>query len=782
MTDFLDISNIRYFSVYDKETKKLKYSKYNFNFDLYKKDFNLENETKLKIFDHFLIANDTAYFIEPDYLNKGDKTPSYLKPNTLKDKFVKYFTPMTNVIINYHNKYAYSVHPNYMFVQDPPDYISVPKLVSQQFDLIFYKDNQLRRLQDYYYSDDLGIYTKYNFNFDLFSIDFNVYGNKLVVFTDFISRVLYSAGAILGTYGYGIPYGFRKYFIQSPNLNDYMNKYGTTSIYKNLAYKNEYSIDYKDYALKENLGDISIEYAKENYIRKGQFTQVELKFIEEPLNLLEENINSICTIYASNGTASGFLYKNRNDESDTNIYVVTVSHVFSQSNLSTFYASFTINDNSRNNLSTTALFKVIGRDKFADICLGVYDPELPYNQSFKPDLSIYKRLTINLEPSYKIGDNLYTCGNLGTLDNKSLIKGSIIDPKYSGSFNVGATYVPESLLIDIDGKKGLSGSPIFLEKDDTKVIGMMVGTTKDRFYSISLTSFYLENLVTNIIYLYLYAETFYKDDPLNFELFTSRAVKRRWLGCKTSYFSRDKSKGSLESLPITGGLILHDFILGFDYIKKDFIYDSISLQEKNVIKLDGPLLNSKIYNRFIETGKNPIVLKSITFQQGLIGQFAKYEFGKFGNQDGYYNFTYGLLPLGNKKVPKSSNASNSYVPLLGKIYFEYYYFNGISWNLEKEVLNDESEDFYTVYTDNLGNRLYETKWSYPVILYNYDKSFINIIHDNTSNEELVSTPFGRMSTPFGGMSTPFGGMSTPFGGMSTPFGGMSTPFGGMSNK
>jgi len=39
MADTNKISDIRYFNVYDSNTKKLKYSKYNFNFELYKKDF-----------------------------------------------------------------------------------------------------------------------------------------------------------------------------------------------------------------------------------------------------------------------------------------------------------------------------------------------------------------------------------------------------------------------------------------------------------------------------------------------------------------------------------------------------------------------------------------------------------------------------------------------------------------------------------------------------------------------------------------------------------------------
>lgn len=39
MADTNKISDIRYFNVYDSNIKKLKYSKYNFNFELYKKDF-----------------------------------------------------------------------------------------------------------------------------------------------------------------------------------------------------------------------------------------------------------------------------------------------------------------------------------------------------------------------------------------------------------------------------------------------------------------------------------------------------------------------------------------------------------------------------------------------------------------------------------------------------------------------------------------------------------------------------------------------------------------------
>ena len=44
MADFFSIGDIRFFSVYDENTRKLKYSKKNFNFELYKNDFGLIEE------------------------------------------------------------------------------------------------------------------------------------------------------------------------------------------------------------------------------------------------------------------------------------------------------------------------------------------------------------------------------------------------------------------------------------------------------------------------------------------------------------------------------------------------------------------------------------------------------------------------------------------------------------------------------------------------------------------------------------------------------------------
>ena len=99
-------------------------------------------------------------------------------------------------------------------------------------------------------------------------------------------------------------------------------------------------------------------------------------------------------------------------------------------------------------------------------------------------------------------------------------------------------------------------------------------------YALSITSFLLENLVINIIARYAAFSIVYKNNPTLLALNTDKAVNRRWLGCISSYYHPNISSQrnpALGSYPETGGLIIHDFILGFDYINKTFVFDTDTL-------------------------------------------------------------------------------------------------------------------------------------------------------------------------------------------------------------
>ena len=743
MADYSNIDNILYFAQYDKVSKKLIYSKYNFNFELYKKDFKLENKEELDIFIHFLKKNETYFQEEPSFKNKGNKTPSYLKPTVVKENLKKYFLQMTEKIINYHNKYSMTAHAGYIHIQDPPDYYSVTELVKNQFKMKQYKNNEIKRIQDFIYLDKEKSYTKYNFDFDKYSNDFIVYGNKLSIFTDFISRVIYSSGSVIGAIGYGNPYGFKKYFINQneDELIDYMSQYGVSSNYKT-TFKNEFSVNYAKYAKLYNLDPNNLVNAQEHYYRFGQFNQTVIEFNEKKSSSVLNNLSSICTIYSSKGTSSGFLYKNKS--SDKEIYIITCAHAIDKTNLSTFLVTFGLVDNSLKNTVTKAEFRVMGRDIFTDILVGVYDPSLPYNETFKPDLSPYRPFTIDLLNENNLGDDVYAIGNLGMSDNNALVKGTLIDNKYIGDFHPESTLIPDTLLIDMKGTNGLSGSPIFSDKDDTKVIGMCIGSIKDNKFVTALTPFILDTLATNVIARWAVFKNAFPNDPVKLEYYTKNAITKRWLGAITSYYHPQISylhNPSLASYPGNSGLVIHDFILGFDKNTNLFVFDSDTLVKQNIAQIHGPLLNSKMFKRFTETGKTPIIINSITFNQGIIGQFYKYEFGKFSNQQGFNNFHYGFLATGTKETPVGS--SNSLVGTFGKIFFEYYYYNGKEWILEKDSIYADDESNYCTYIDGLGNSYYQNKFDFPQILITYLSSYAYKLDNELGIGNGIYSPLGE---------------------------------------
>ena len=715
--DFI-LRKLRHFNVYDIETKKLKYCKFNFNFDLYASDFNLVNKSKLDIFDHFLKENEW----DP------------VKESKVKDELVKYFTPMTPEILNYHGNYGCTIHSGYMTIQGLNTFVSNVDLVNNQFDLIFYTDNQIRRLQDYFYNDNFdNIYSKYNFNFYEYTQEFKVFGNKLVVFTDFISRVIYSSMNIRGSRGYGDPNVFRKFFIQSINLRNYLIEHGCSSIFNN-SRKNINNIDYVDYAELENLDPTNIELTKEYYIRDGQFKQLPIKFLYPELNKYQKITSSVAYI-KSGLVGAGFLYKD--SLYPKNIYCVSCNHLLDSENLETFKSSFEIFDYTNNIISQTAEFKIIGRDIFTDIVVGLYDPELSYNKVYNVDLSEFEPLTINSESILKIGDEIDLVGHIGELDNRAFLTGKMMDPRFSGCFFKDAFLVPESLLIDINIMKGLSGSPMFYN-DGSKlsVVGMVIARLgSDNQYCLGISAFTLQSTIKKIIENYQVYFNLYKNDLVQLGFWTKNSITKKWLGLNGYYYDPIIKKGSsaLNNLPYVGGLVIDKFVLGFNYLTASYIYDTQSLGKMGIMKIDSPLLNTNMYRRFIDSGKVPIVIKAITLYDGFKGVYSKYFIGKYSNQVGFHVYSYGLLPISNFPI-EDTTSSNKIGYTYGKIIIEYYYYDGKNWQLEEEKIGGTTKEWYNTYLDSNGNKYYQHKFEFPTILTSYQESFAKFLFNYKINK------------------------------------------------
>ena len=729
------LSNLRYFNAYNTLTNKLEYSKYNFNFELYATDYSLQGKTKLEIFDDFLIRNQFNYSTQTTVLN------------SLK----KYFTPITTEILRYHDFYGSVIHSGYFNIQGLNTFVSDTELIKNQFDLIYYSNDEIRRLQDYYYYDESNIYSKYNFDFYNYSNDYKVYGNKLIVFTDFIYRTLNLSGNILGTRSYGNPDIFKKYFIQTSDLNEYLIKYSVNSIFEN-SKKNVNNINYEYYAELANITGETLENIKEHYIRKGQFIQYPLRFIYPELTKYEKVINSIGVVNTGN-IGAGFLYTHYNSPNLT--YLITCNHLLANNNLDTFKASFEIYNYTNQIITTTAEFMIIGRDTFSDVIVGLFNPELPYNKIFNINLTEYTPLKIDINSLLTIGNEVDIVGHVGELDNRTFLSGKIMDPNYSGAFNENSNLIPGSILIDIHLNEGISGSPLFLNKDnELSLIGMISGKTgTNQQYAIALNSFILQSTISQIIENYNIYSSYYKNDIVELSFITKNSITKKWLGIESYYYdpiSNNSINSVLNNLPYNGGLIINKFILGFNYIEEKYIYDTESLGKLGTLKLNGPLLNTKIYDRFISTNQYPIVIKSMSFYQGLNGTYNKYNIGKYSNQIGYYIFSYGFLPTGN--FPLNDNNSTTKVGYTyDKINFEYYYYNGETWILEEELIGGNDSDWYNIYNDTNNNKYYQHKFEFPNILLSYLKSYVNNIINSTNTGQNRSSSFGGINKiiPFG---------------------------------
>ena len=726
MNSIYPLRNIRYFNAYNSQTKQLEFSKYNFNFDLYKSEFGLEDKTKLEIFDDFILRNGSNYKI----------------PTVVKEELKQYFLPMTQKIQNYNRYIGMSIHPGYINIFNLNSYIPYEVLVENQFDTVFYTNNQIRRLQDYYYNDiDNNIYSKYNFNFDLYSQDFNVYGNKLVIFTDFISRVIYESDTLLGTNGYGDPKSFSKYFIQDPTLNEYLVNHGNFSIFYHTK-KSIHNIDWENYAELSGYVGQSKDILEENYIINGQFVRYPIKFLQEPLDEFSEFSKSLAIVsgnqISTSSTGVGFLYKNINKPN--NIYLITNDHILSSDNLESFFGIFEIVNNSNKTISTTAEFKVIGRDKFTDILIGLFDPELFYNKTFNVDLSDYKPIDVNLNLNIKKNDVITVIGSIGSIDNRTAIEGRIMDPKYNGTFTDNSYSIPECYLMDINVDNGLSGSPVLIkESDKFNLVGLLVcriGTNYN--YAVAINNFTLKTVISSLLENYDVIKLNFKDEYLKFSILTQKGLTKKWLGIFGYYndpINIRSKNSSLINLKYNGGLVITKFILGFDYVEKKFIYETDSLVKASVIPIDGPLLNSRMYSRFIESNKNPIVIKSMTFYDAIRCQYFKFNIGKYSNQDGFFRFNYGFLPLGNFNI-----ILNNFISKLGftygKVLFEYYYYNANVWVLESEYIGGNDETWYNKYELNTLSKFIQHKYEYPIFLLPYTSSFANTLFINLNKGTL----------------------------------------------
>jgi hypothetical protein len=376
----------------------------------------------------------------------------------------------------------------------------------------------------------------------------------------------------------------------------------------------------------------------------------------------------------------------------------------------------------------------------SDIIVGLFDPTLPYNSTFNIDLSMYQKVGLSSNYNLNNGDNVFYVGNIGSLGSNAVIEGSIMNANYYGvlddSFMIGS---PDSMLINVPSVAGTSGSPIWVgnaEGTDSNII--CVGMINSKLsiendtvsFSEGIQTKIMVNVINNIIgnWFYFNSNPTYSNDTLLISYLLKLSSGKAWLGTICSYYNSSFSTRKfpvLANLPYTGGIVIENFILGLNQVTKSFVTDVTKLGEFSTIKLDSPLLNTKIYKRFIESSKSPIVIKSFAYFNGLISEYNKFYVGRYGNQVSFGSFTYGFLPVINTFL--TIEDANTYLfPYTGnypKLEIEYYYYNGQTWVLDTETVGGTDASNFTKYTDPIGIKFYQNKFTLPYILYPYMKPY-----------------------------------------------------------
>ena len=711
---------IFYFAVYDTENKQLLYTKYNFNFNLYHEDYTplIDITNKNLIFYDFLIRNNS----------------SFDKPFTVKDDLKQYFLPITDEIIRYFYKYSYIFHTNYMFVVGPITYVPIDTIILNQFNLIMYTDEEVRKLQDFVVMESTNIYSKYNFDFDTYSNDFNVWGPKLLIFCDFVVRCIYLNNVIINAYGYGFPPdNFKKYFIQSLDLKTYLSNYSVCSVYKNVN-KSLDTIDFVKYGIiNQDLGIYNgdINLLKEHYLQFGQFEKRIIPFIND-ITPIDTATNGIVTVNCDGLSASGFLVDGSKDFGSDGIglYLVTCYHLIqNRSNKNFLFASIVIKNNTR-----VLQFRVTGYEIYADICVAVYDPDTEYNKIFNSDVDIdlISKIEIDFDNVTKKGDKVLVIGNLYYDNDLSSLTGTIMDNHYVGSFESRFVLgMPDSIQLSINPTPGMSGSPLlkgdYSSGEKLKCIGMVNSSSgyKNQF-TLAVSGFMLHLIVGNIIGNTTVLKPLFTNDIIRYNFLIKDAFPKRWLGISASYYHLTlsaKKNPVFINFPFNSGIIIHDFIIGFNTLTNKFIYDVLELSKQNVIRLNTPLIGSTMYNKFIGSSKTPLVIKSILMLDNTYGNYSKFDVGNYGNQIPYNLITYRMAQVGTKL--NDSKYTNRTKRLYESIEIEYYYFNGLQWVLAVETIGANTDNWYIDTTDNLGNIFHQHRFDFPTILIPY----IDVYHN-----------------------------------------------------
>lgn len=735
--------DILLFVVYDEETRLPKYTKYNFDFVKYAAEKKIINSSKFDIFSAFLEETKNK-----DYNN-------VFNVNGFEKYFI--FDNLGNIdqyIIDYIDTYGCTIHDNYISTKQPDTYIVDTKIdeivLNTQFELEPYDDSMIRFIQDYMFTTDKdgNMFTKHNFNFDLYSSVFKIWGSKLNIFTDFVVRCYTLSGAFPGSFGYGLPDKFKQFFIDKNNigeylksndintdLSSYLSKYTVTSNLTTSARIVD-NIDFNTYKsiVNPDLLFINLADFKKYFYSEGQFELATFNF-KKVKNIPYDLFTNICTVFSSNGNnfGTGFLFKITGDE---NIYIMTCYHVIGN-NANLDIVRVSLNNEDKTNI--VAECRIIGYNALIDACVCKFDENLNYNKVNNIDLNTLKVFDYIIlsgdEVPVEKKSRLFYVGNLANDSDNAILEGHVIENKHSGSFDrVFTVGLPDSILINTSTTPGFSGSPVFQinSSNNLKLVGMYnaQANINDVVYAHVIQSSYLYTFAVNSIFNWDRFSVIYANDLISLSYIIKISTNQSWLGTIMSYYNPILSSQKYKQLcnfNYNGGILIEKFIYGFDLVNNTFITDISQVGKFNIINLETPLLKTLIYKRYIESSRTPIVLKSMSFYNSTTNEYDEINFGKYGNQKSFAIFSHGYKTISQTVLDKSKFPGKKFISgvynTFPELKMNYYYYNGSIWVNEDIIIGGSGDEWHTLTTSTNGFSFFSSLFQLPYILYPYIRPY-----------------------------------------------------------
>lgn len=401
--------------------------------------------------------------------------------------------------------------------------------------------------------------------------------------------------------------------------------------------------------------------------------------------------NLIVTVLSSNVKSSGVLYPS----SDRKMYVIFTYHSI-QGEVHPRLLVYNLNGQAGKHVIISC--RVIGFDKVSDIAVGLVEDSSLFEKEY------YKRLVKwESHTDFEEGERTVVIGDSNVYGPHMKSFGVMKNNKFYGTNSL--LLVRSCLVENIPSSSGGSGSGVFVCRRGATHFAGIVTSQLDNENNTVTVCVHPELVLVIIAQIIETGKLLGSvDDIYNSSTVIKRGYKKSFLGLLYQYINIDTLLGvpSLKTLSQSsrytyGGILVTDFVHGYDTQKRDFITDKTYPFTQNDIRLITILQSSRIYDIFYAY-RLPIILTDISYQKY---NPDKKTYRPFVDKLGQFDYQVGLTEF------------DYFADYASPITLRYVYLDGVDWVHTQETLYPSTVQ----YTDEDGGIVLQSNLELPYPLY-----------------------------------------------------------------